>query len=58
MPLIEIFHEKWNDEVVPRILEVCIELDKVRAYSDDYLEEKYIKKFIALHPLNLDRVWA
>ena len=31
MPLVDLFHEKYNDEVVPRILKVCIEMDKVRA---------------------------
>ena len=30
MPLVHLFQEKYNDEVVPRILEVCIEMDKVR----------------------------
>ena len=30
MPLVDLFREKYNDEVVPRILEVCIEMDKVR----------------------------
>ena len=29
MPLIDTFHKNYNDEVVPRILEVCIEMDKV-----------------------------
>ena len=31
MPLVDTFRDKHNDEVVPRILEVCIELDKVRS---------------------------
>ena len=30
MPLVDLFREKYNDEVMPRILEVCIEMDKVR----------------------------
>ena len=33
MPLVDLFREKYNDEVVPRILEVCIEMDKVRAMN-------------------------
>ena len=34
MPLVHLFQEKYNDEVVPRILEVCIEMDKVRVTTE------------------------
>ena len=36
MPLIHLFQEKYNDEVVPRILEVCIEMDKVRVVTKSF----------------------
>ena len=36
MPLVHLFQEKYNDEVVPRILEVCIEMDKVRVLTKSF----------------------
>ena len=36
MPLVHLFQEKYNDEVVPRILEVCIEMDKVRVVTKSF----------------------